>query len=94
MHGDDSFIVYNTLVLMTAKEKINWMKQNSYLSIWLLPLNGLKCGTPYAGCPVGDIPKFVPLDNSLNREILNSLRMQLCFELLHIRWGGNRRGGN
>ena len=32
-------------------------------------------GTPYSCRPVGNIPKFVPLDNSLNRDILHSLRM-------------------
>ena len=51
------------------------MKQNSYLPIWLLPLSGIQDGTPYAGRPVGNSPEFVPLDNSLNRDILHSLRM-------------------
>ena len=37
-------------------------------------MNGLQDGTPYAGRPVGNIPKFMPLDNSLNRDILHSLR--------------------
>ena len=74
MHEDDSCIVHNALVLMTAKETINWMKQKGYLHHWLHPLNGLQDGTPYAGCPVGNIPEFMPLDNSLNRDILQSLR--------------------
>ena len=62
------------LVLMTAKETINWMKEKGYLHRWLLPLNGLQDGTPYAGRPVGNSPEFMPLDNSLNRDILQSLR--------------------
>ena len=41
----------------------------------MLPLNRLQDGTPYAGHPVGNIPKFMPLDNSLNHDILLSLRM-------------------
>ena len=41
----------------------------------MLPLNGLQDGTPYAGRPVGNSPEFMPLDNSLNRDILNFLRM-------------------
>ena len=41
----------------------------------MLPINGLQDGTPYAGRPVGNIPKFMPLHNSLKREILHSLRM-------------------
>ena len=51
------------------------MKQNCYLLRWLIPLNGLQYGTPYAGRPYGDIPEFMSLDNSLNSEILHSLRM-------------------
>ena len=31
-------------------------------------------GTPYARRPVGNSSEFMPLDNSLNRDILHSLR--------------------
>ena len=51
------------------------MRQNGYLNQWLLPLNGLQDGTPYAGHPVSNIPEFIPLDHSLNRDILHYLRM-------------------
>ena len=37
-------------------------------------MNGFQDGTPYAGRPVGNTPKFMTLDNSLNRDILHSLR--------------------
>ena len=79
MHEENFFIVQNALVLMTAKETINWMRNNVYLHIWLLPLSGLQDGTHYAGRPVGNIPKFMPLDNSLNRDILHSLRIYSVF---------------
>ena len=59
---------------MTAKETIDWMKEKGYLHRWLLPLNGLQDGTPCAGCPVDNSPEFMPLDNSLNRYIFQSLR--------------------
>ena len=62
VHEDDFFIVHHDLVLITIKEIINGMKQNSYLPIWLLPLNGLWGDTPYAGCTVGNSPEFMPLD--------------------------------
>ena len=75
VHGDNFFIVHDDLVLMTAKEKINWMRKNGYLHWWLLPLNGLKDGDPYAVRPIGNTPEFVPLDNLLNRDILHFLRM-------------------
>ena len=51
------------------------MKKNGRLHRWLLPLNGLQYGIPYTGRPVDNIPKFVPLDNSLNCDILHYLRM-------------------
>ena len=75
LHEEALFVVHGALVLMIAKEKIIWMIQNGYLHKWLLPLNGLQDGTPYAGRPVGNIPKFMPLYKSLNCDILHSLRM-------------------
>ena len=75
VHRDDFFIVHDDLVLLTAKETINWIGKNSYLHIWLLPLNGMQDGNPYDGRPVGNIPKFILPDNSFNRGILHSLRM-------------------
>ena len=75
VHEEDFFIVHDDLVLMKEKKTINWMRKNGYLHRWLLPLNGLQDGTPYARHPVDNIPDFIPLDNSLNRDILNYLRM-------------------
>ena len=67
---DDFYILNDDLVLMTASETINWMKEKGYLHRWLLPLNELQDGTPYTGRPVGNSRKFMPLDNSLDRGIL------------------------
>ena len=75
IHEYDFFIIHDALVLMTAKETIEWMKQKNYFHRWLLPMNGLQDGTTYAGRPVGNSPEFMPLDNSLNRDIFNSLRL-------------------
>ena len=76
VHEENLFIVHDDLVLMTAKEKINWMSKNGYLHRWLFPLNGMQDGTPYTDRTVGNISKFMPLDNSLNCDIFHSLRMQ------------------
>ena len=73
-HEYDFFIFHDALVLMTAKDTIEWMKEKNCFYRWLLPMNGLQDGTPYSGRPVGNSPKFMPLDNSLNRDILHSLR--------------------
>ena len=37
-------------------------------------MNVFQDRTPYDGRPLGNIPEFMPLDNSLNRDILHSLR--------------------
>ena len=37
-------------------------------------MNGLQDGTPNAGRPVGNRTDYIPLDNSLNRDILHSFR--------------------
>ena len=50
------------------------MKENNYSHRLFLPIDGLQDGTPYAGCPVGNSPDFMPLDHSLNRDILHSFR--------------------
>ena len=76
VHEDDFFIVHDDLVLMKAKETIEWMKEKNYYHRWLLPMNGLHDETPYAGRPVGNSPDFMPLDNSLNRDILHCLRFR------------------
>ena len=55
LNVDNLFIVHDTLVLMTTKETITWMKENNYFHHWLLPMNGFKYGTHYYGRPVGDI---------------------------------------
>ena len=73
-HEDDFFIVHDALVLMTAKETIEWMKEKNYYHRWLLPMNRLQDGTPYAGRPVGNSPEFMPLYNSLNMDIIHCLR--------------------
>ena len=79
VHEDDFYIIHNALLLMTAKETMNWMKEKGYLHRWLLRLNGLQDGTPYVGRPVGNIPEFMPLDNILNRDLLKSLRFFIVF---------------
>ena len=49
-------------------------------------MNGLQDRKTYAGIPVGNLPKFMPLDNSLNRDILRSLRFHCVLSrfLLYI----------
>ena len=84
VHEDNFFIVHDALVLMKVKETIQWMKEKNYYHRWLLPMNGLQDGTPYDERPVGNSTEFMPLDNSLNRDILHCLRFHFvlsCFVL-------------
>ena len=74
INEDDFFIVQDALVLMIVKENIKWMKENNCFHCWLFPMNRFQDGTPHAGLPVGNSPEFLPLDNNLNRDILQSLR--------------------
>ena len=73
VHEDNFFIVHDSIVLITAKETIEWMKEKNWFHRWFLPMNGLQDWTPYDGRPLGNRPECMPLDNSLNRDILHSL---------------------
>ena len=84
VHEDDLFIIYDALVLMKPKETIKWMKDNTYFHRWFLPMNGFQDRTPYAGRPVGNNPEFMPLDNSLNIDILQSFSFHFFLSLLWI----------
>ena len=92
VHEDDFFIVHDALVLMTAKETIKWTKEKNCFHRWLLTMNVLQDGTPYAGSPVGNSPEFMTLDNSLNIDILQSLRFHCVLSRFFARRGGKRRG--
>ena len=63
------------LVLMTVKMTKTWMLKNEYLYRWLLPFNGLQDGKPYDRRLVDNSPKFIPLYNRFNRDILHPLRV-------------------
>ena len=69
VHEDYLYIVHDALVLMAVKETIKWMKPKGYLH------------TSYAGRPVGNIPEFMPLYNSHNRDILQSFRFHCVLSL-------------
>ena len=95
VHEDNLFIIHDALLLMTLKKIITWMKENKYFHRWLLTMNGLQDGTPYDGRPVGNIPKFMPLDHILNRDILYILRFHCVLSCFVLDEGGtNKEDGN
>ena len=52
-------------------------------------MNVLQGGKTYAGRPVGNIPKFMPLDNSLNKDILHSLNFDCLLKRFVLKVEGN-----
>ena len=48
VHKDNLFKIKYALVLMISEETIIWMKGNKYYHSWLVLMNGLQDGTPYA----------------------------------------------
>lgn len=54
---------------MTAKSAIKWMNEEGFIATWFVPQNNVNVGMRYHRRPVGNSPKFVPLDNSLNADV-------------------------
>ena len=77
-HKDDWYLYHDALALMTANVTMERMEKTmvdgkSMKSRWLVPQNGVNAHTVYEGRPVGNSPKFMPLDSSLNNDIKVSL---------------------
>ena len=56
----------------------------------MLPVNGLNINTRYENTVVGNSPEFMPLDNSLNRDIQNSHDVH-CIMTNHLSLEDERR---
>ena len=54
-----------------------------------MPFNGMQDGTSYDGCPVGKNPKFTPLDNIPNRDVLRSLHFHCVLRRFDFKGKGN-----
>ena len=86
-HPNDWVFHHDELSLVTSKECISWMKMTMFKGIpifnrWLLPEKELSKGTRYETV-VGNSPEFIPLDNSLNRDIQTSHDMY-CIYTNHL----------
>ena len=93
VHEEYLFIVQDALVLMTAKETINWIIKKRYLHRWLLPFNGLQYGIPYVGRHVGNSPESTTLDNLLSRDILQSFHFHSILSCYILDGEGTKQGG-
>jgi hypothetical protein len=73
-HEDDWLFYHDALSLMTAKDCTAWMKDENIHARWLLPMLDCNAGTPHELKPVGNSPELMPLDNSLNQDLHESVR--------------------
>ena len=60
-----------------------WFDGKPIINRWLIPYNDLNKNTRYHQRPVGNSPEFMPLDNSLNGYLKNSL-MHHCVVTSHL----------
>lgn len=83
------FFVHDALSQLTEKSTIAWMKKNkferrTYYSMWIKPelgcndVVGPKKSTAFAHRPVGNSPEFMCLDNSLNKDIHESVKLHVA----------------
>ena len=74
-HHNDWFFYHDALSLMTSGTSRTWMRNTVFdgkiiMERWLVPQNQLNAGTIFCGRPVGNSPGFMPLNNSLNQDML------------------------
>ena len=77
VHENNWYFYHDVLSLMTADQSVKWMEETEIDGVkikkrWLTPQLELNQGTVYFGRPVGNSPEFMPLDNSLNADIMRS----------------------
>ena len=76
-HEADWMFYHDALSLMMAKDTIKWMKEEGHYERWILPQCGLleddKDLKRYYGRPVGDTPEIMAWDNSLNKDVHESV---------------------
>ena len=59
------------------------MKEKDYYKRWLIPQKGVNRDTAYKNRPVRNSPEFMPLDNSLNNDIQQSMSFH-CAITAHL----------
>ena len=87
-HEDDWVFYHDALSLMTANERIKWMKEKDIYKRWILPVNGLHTDNlpylkQYLFQPVGNSPENMPWDTSLNQDLHKCVErhISLTYEL-------------
>ncbi len=85
LRAGKKYFYHNALSLLTAKESIDYMRENGYLAMWIRPQNKQFESRPewkmknYYGQPVGNSPELMQLDTSLNTDVHESVN---CHNML------------
>ena len=87
-HQNDCFFYHDALSFMTSGTSWAWMSNTIFdgkiiMDRYLVPQNQLNAGTLFCGRPVGNSPEFMPLNNSLNQDILMCHRYH-CAVTYHL----------
>ena len=83
---EDNFVFYHdALSLMTSNDTKRWMREKGYLKYWILPEQNLFHDDPdlvrYRGRPPGNCPELNSLDQSLNKDIHESVNRHIAITL-------------
>ena len=80
-HENDCLLHCSTLLLMTAKDWVAWMKDKNIHAECLLPVLNCNAGTTRDGKPAGNSPDLAPPDNSLSHQSLHESARQRASSL-------------
>lgn len=71
--GNNWYFYHDALSLMKVKDTKEWMIKQGIFAKWILPLNDLNKGKPFAGHPVGNLLELIllecPLCNDFNQSV-------------------------
>ncbi len=85
-HFNTYYFYHDALSQMTADACASWMKETiipgedkTVYDRWLKPELGLndRFGKLWQGCPLGNSPEMMPLDNSLNQDLHEGVRLHV-----------------
>ena len=82
-HENSCLFYHDALSLMTAKATRQWMKNEGYEKMWILPENNLYevygDMKAYIGRPAGNSPELCNLDSNLNQDVHLSVDMNVRY---------------
>jgi hypothetical protein len=92
-YKDTYHFYHDALTQLTNEETVSWMKEtkvpgesSTIYQRWIKPENGLndEFGKRWWGRPIGNSPELMPLDNSLNQDVHESVRTHVIVSLAAV----------